>query len=129
MLRILIFDEPFTLKLRAEGVLTEGALPEFFEALAAGAARCGGRKLLVDAGDLKLEGAAAESAILEAQQTGVHFVAVVGRVAELLRNQVQRECRARCSLLRRIAFFLTESCQSSPRPICIKLYRLLHSNA
>jgi hypothetical protein len=104
-------------------------LPEFFEALANGAARCGGRKLLVDVGDLKLEGSAAESAILEAQQTGVRFVSVVGRIAELLRNQDQRECRARCSLVRRIAFFLTESCESSPRPICIKLYRLLHGNA
>jgi ABC-type transporter Mla MlaB component len=127
MLRILVFDEPFTLKLRVEGELSRNTLPRYEEAITWATAHRANRKLLVDVGDLTLLDSAAEHAILTETHSGVYFVGAVSRFAELLRREEQRECEQSCSLLRRIGFALTEHCRASVRPICMKLYRLVRS--
>ena len=129
MLRILIFDEPFTLKLRVEGELDRNSLPQYEGAINSATAHRGDRKLLVDVSDLTLMDSAAEQAVIAESHTGVHFVGAANRLAELLHREEERECEQRCSLLKRIGFTLTEHCRASVRPICMKLYRLLHSEA
>lgn len=128
MLRILVFDEPFTLKVRAEGVLDHESLQQFQQALADAELRCDTRRFLVDVGDLALADHAAESAILKSRERGIQFVAARARIAELLHNQEQQDCHAHCGLLRRLVFRLTSSCESSPRPICAKLYKFMHTD-
>lgn len=128
MLRMLVFDEPFTLKIRAEGVLGEKSLQQFQQALADAEVRRDDRRFLVDVGDLALADHAAESAILESRERGIQFVAARARIAELLHNQEQQDCHAHCSLLQRFVFWLTSSCESSSHPICAKLYKLMHAS-
>jgi len=127
MLLILTFDEPLTLKLRLEGILDESTLTDFREAIFAAMAARGSRKLRVDVGDLTLKGPLAESAIMQFIGEGVTLVAAVGRLAELIQRHEKRECAAKCTLLQRLVFSLATACNSSPRPICNKLSRLLHN--
>jgi len=127
MLRILMFDEPFTLTLRVEGVLDRSSVVEYQRAIAAANEQLGGRKLVADHCNLKITDDAAESAILQQRSAGLLFIAGNGQIDELLGQQETRECQDRCSMLRRIAFVLTNSCRSSNRPFCLKLYRLLHT--
>jgi len=126
MLRIFVLDEPLTLKLRLEGVLDDISLPEFDAAIAAARAQRGNRRFAADVGNLRVLGAAAQRAILEKKRSGLTFVAAIGSLAELLKQQEQRDCQAQCGLLRRIAFFASRSCESSTRPLCMRLHRLLH---
>jgi hypothetical protein len=127
MLRVLVFDEPFTLTLRIEGVLDTTSIAEFHRAVAVAKAKKGNRKFLADVGELKLQDAAAESALLEERNAGLRLFAASGRIAELLQQQERRECESRCSVLQRIAFVLTAFCKTSSRPFCLKLYRLLNA--
>jgi len=127
MLNILIFDEPLTLKLRLEGELDASSVHEFHGAVAAAGRMRGSRRLVVDVGDMTLQGPEAESAILKSRHNGIAFVAATGPFAELIQQQERKECSAKCGLVKRIAFALSCACQSSPRPMCIKLYRRLHS--
>lgn len=129
MLRIFVFDEPFTLKLRLEGQLNRGSLPQYEAALASARARRGSRKLLIDAKDLTIADSESEQAIVESSHSEFHFVGAENQIAELLHIEEQRECRQRCSLLKRIGFSVAERCRDSARPICTKLYRLLHSES
>ena len=102
MLRMLVFDEPFTLKIRAEGILDQESLQQFQLALADAEANRNGRKLLVDVGDLVPSDRAAESTIVNERQRGIQFVAAQARIAELLRDQEQQDCHSHCGLLRRL---------------------------
>ncbi len=129
MLRIFVFDEPFTLKLRMEGELDRASLPRYEAAITSAASKRGNRKLLVDVTDLTISDSAAEQAIVVGSHAEVHFVGAVNRIAEVLHKEEQRECQQRCSLLKKLGFILTEHCRASVRPICVKLYRLLHSES
>ena len=126
MLRILVFDEPFTLTLRMEGSLDSRTLPEFYRSVAIAGAQLGKRKFLADVGDLALEGEDAEAALIEAKSKGVRFFGYRGRIAAALERQEEQQCRDRCSRIRRIGFLLSNRCKRSPRPFCLKLYRILH---
>ncbi len=126
-MRILLFDEPFTLTLRMEGTLDSDSAPEFLRAIGSASEDARGRKLLADVGDLRVEGTEADSAILRAAELGVHFLAAPRGIATVLEDEEQRACRSRCRPLRRLGFALTARCRESTRPLCMKLYRLFHS--
>jgi hypothetical protein len=127
MLRIFVFDEPFTLKLRVEGELSRASLPQFTAAISSARSNRGDRKLLIDVAGLTVADSDAEQMILRENYTDVHYIGAANRIAELLHEEEQWRCRQRCSLLRKIGFSLTEHCRESTRPLCLKLYRLLHS--
>jgi hypothetical protein len=126
MLRIIVFDELSVLKLRFEGVVDAGSVGSFRDAIETGVRDCGGRKLLADVGDLQVGDLLGETAILDAMRRGISFIAAKGRIAEILRREDETNCKRECNAFRRIAFVLTKTCSSSPRPLCLKLYRLLH---
>lgn len=127
MLRILTFDEPTTLKLRFEGQLDELSRLDFRRALASAEIARGSRKLLLDVGNLVLDGTESERTFLSSRPPGAIVVDATGRIAQLLQEQEQQECNESCGLLRRVAFALSTICQSSSRFFCAKVYRLLHS--
>lgn len=127
MFRVLVFEEPSTLKLRLEGELDDATVPLFFRAIVDAKAHQGERRLFIDIGDLAVEDETAESAILDESRAGVTFVATSGRIAELLSQQEQRDCSENCGILRRVAYALSLRCQSSSRPLCARIYHLLHS--
>lgn len=126
MLRIIVFDELSVLKVRFEGTLDAGCVLDYRRAISSALAEGRGRQLLADVGDLQLGDYAAEAAILDGLQLGFAYVAAKGRIAALLRKQDDNDCREQCGAVRRLAFVLTKTCASSPRPLCLKLYRLLH---
>jgi hypothetical protein len=127
MLRIFLFDEPFTLKLRLEGELDRVSLPQLEAAISLARAKRADRKLLIDVAELTVAGPDAEQALIAGTHAGLHYVGAGKTIAELLRQEEQRDCRRRCTLLKKIGFALTERCRDSTRPLCVKLYRLLHS--
>lgn len=127
MLRIIIFDERFVVKLRLEGVLDAASVPEYQDAMTRASWERRDRKLLADVGDLRLGDTEAAAAILEGRPQGIGFVAAQGPIAELLRGQEEGNCKRECGLIRRLMFVLTNTCASSPRPVCVRIYRLLHS--
>lgn len=129
MLNVLVFDEPTTLKLRMEGLLDDSTLPRFREAIFESVRFIGHRKLLIDAGDLEVDGERAKSILLSAIQQGVTVVAARGTVARLLEQQEVRTCKESCGLFRRISFFFWLQCRISDNPICMSFSRLFHQHA
>lgn len=127
MLRIVSFDEPLTLKLRLEGELDSSSLPQYERAVSSARAQRGGRKLLLDVGDLTLADAAAEEAIVEGSHNELQFVAAVNRTAEVLLEEERRNCQKGCPWWKRIALSLAERFRSSSCPVWMKLSRLLNS--
>lgn len=127
MLRVLVFDEPLTLVLRVEGVLDVASVGEFHRAVASAKAQRGDRQLVADVGNMRLQDADAESALIKERNAGLRLFAATGRVAEVLERQDRRACESKCGKIRRIAFELTTHCNKSSRPLCRNLYRLLHA--
>lgn len=126
MLRIIVFDELSVLKLRFEGVLDASSAATFRNSINTGLRDCGNRKLLADVGDLRVGDLSGEAAILDELRRGVGYIAAKGRIADILRREDEKNCRHECGAVRRLAFRLTMTCATSPRPLCLKLYRLLH---
>ena len=127
MLRVIVLDEPFVLKLRLQGTLNNESARGYQSALERARAQRGDRRLILDVGDLVLEDEHAGSVVLESMQ-GVEFSATNGRFADLLRAKEDRDCQARCGAFRRLAYSLSKLCESSSSRMCSRLSVWLHGN-
>ncbi len=71
MLRILVFDEPYSVKLRLEGKLTDQTVPLLTERWAEVRSRLHGRKAIIDLGDVDEVNEAGRRALAWLLESGV----------------------------------------------------------
>jgi len=115
MLRILVFDEPFSVKLRLEGELTDETTPQLTQRWAEVRSRLRDRKAILDLGDVVKVDDSGRHLLSWLSDAGVRFGYAHPILRPLIDDLVRRRARS-SSFISRIYNFLCSVLPPRMRP-------------
>ena len=106
MLRISVFEEPLSVKVRFEGTFDPTAQVQLAEALEKVAALGGKRRLLADVGDVNSEDAFTLSALSRMEEQGFELVTPQPTLSALLTRQASADCKQHCTWSQKLLYWI-----------------------
>jgi len=106
MLRISVFEEPLSVKIRVEGTLDPADEAQLAESLRRTAELGDKRRLLADVGDVDSDDAFTLSALSRMEEQGFELVTPQPKLSALLTRQASADCKQHCTWSQKLLYWI-----------------------